>query len=138
MRKNRTLALVLSLCLPGVLGATNGAANDEAPLTNWSAPPYWQASAVAASADSGPHVATKSEEVVTAGSGAPAPFVALSPCRLADTRAGSGFAGPYGPPSLTPNVQRDFPVAGQCGVPVDAVAVSFNFTVVRPQGLGLL
>jgi collagen type VII alpha len=65
------------------------------------------------------------------------PFVALSPCRLADTR-GNGFAGAFGPPSMSPGVARDFPAAGQCGVPPDAAAVSFNFTVVRTQGLGYL
>jgi hypothetical protein len=62
------------------------------------------------------------------------PFVALSPCRLADTRVENGFPAPFGPPSMSPNVVRDFPVSGHCGVPADAVAVSFNFTVVRTQG----
>ena len=63
------------------------------------------------------------------------PFVAMSPCRLADTR-GNGFLGAYGPPSMTAGTVRDFPVVGQCGIPADATGVSFNFTVVRTMGLG--
>ncbi|PYQ17870.1 MAG: hypothetical protein DMF79_16435, partial [Acidobacteria bacterium] len=46
-------------------------------------------------------------------------FVAISPCRLADTR-GNGFIGPFGPPSLLPLAARVFPVAGNCGIPVTA------------------
>jgi hypothetical protein len=66
------------------------------------------------------------------------PFVALSPCRLADTRAENGFPSPFGPPSMSPEHRSRLPVGGHCGVPVDAAAVSFNFTVVRTQGLGYL
>ena len=56
------------------------------------------------------------------------PFVAITPCRVADTR-GNGFAGAYGQPALSAAVVRDFPIVGQCGIPAGAKAVSFNFTV---------
>ncbi|HYX19570.1 MAG TPA: hypothetical protein VFA98_01850, partial [Thermoanaerobaculia bacterium] len=56
---------------------------------------------------------------------------------LVDTR-GNGFTGAFGPPSMSAGEARDFPVAGQCGVPADAEAVSFNVIVVRTQGLGWL
>src|SRR5438552_7405518 len=56
-------------------------------------------------------------------------LIPLPPCRLADTR-GNGFTGGYGPPALIGGASRDFVIAGQCGVPSTATAVSFNFTVV--------
>jgi hypothetical protein len=65
------------------------------------------------------------------------PFVAMSPCRLADTR-GNGFVGAFGVPSMAPGTPRHFPVVGQCGIPADAEGVSFNFTVVRTMGPGYL
>ncbi len=125
------VSLALILCLPTVM---LGATSEEAPLSNWSAAPYWQPLA----AGSGPRAATKAAESVAAVSATPVPFVALSPCRLVDTRSESGFPAPYGPPALSPQAQRDFPVVGQCGVPADASAVSFNFTVARTQGTGWL
>ena len=127
----RSLALLLSLPLSSVLLGQDAG---NATIQNWSAPPYWQPKA-AASHSVG--LAKKSEAVADVGE-APVPFVAISPCRLADTRSDNGFPDPYGPPSMSPNVTRDFPVTGHCGVPSDAVAVSFNFTMVRTQGLGYL
>jgi hypothetical protein len=56
----------------------------------------------------------------------PLPFIAIAPCRVADTR-GNGFSGAYGPPSLAAGVTRSFTITGQCGIPVSALAVSFNF-----------
>jgi hypothetical protein len=64
-------------------------------------------------------------------------FVGLTPCRLADTR-GNGFAGAFGPPALAAGVARDFPVQGQCGVPVGALAISLNVTATATQGPGFL
>jgi hypothetical protein len=57
----------------------------------------------------------------------------VAPCRVADTR---GPSGPYGGPALVANADRNFVVAGQCGIPAGAVAVAFNFTVTQPTGLG--
>jgi hypothetical protein len=67
----------------------------------------------------------------------PLPFVGLAPCRLVDTR-GNGFGGPFGPPALASGVARDFPLAGQCGIPADALAVSLNVTAVDAAGPGFL
>jgi hypothetical protein len=66
-------------------------------------------------------------------------FYPVTPCRVADTRAGGGKSGSFGPPTMGVNGQRTFPVAsGSCGLPAGAAAYSFNFTVV-PQGyLGFL
>lgn len=62
-------------------------------------------------------------------------FVATPPCRLVDTRAGTGKAGAFGPPALQAGATRSFaiPQAG-CGVPSSAQAYSLNVTVV-PRGM---
>jgi len=63
----------------------------------------------------------------------------LSPCRVADTRAGNGFSGAFGPPSLVAQVERDFPIpASSCGVPATAQAYSLNMTVAPPGPLNYL
>ena len=53
-----------------------------------------------------------------------ASFVALSPARLLDTRAGTGLSGPF-----LDGVPRSFQVTGQGGVPSNATAVTGNLTV---------
>jgi hypothetical protein len=62
-------------------------------------------------------------------------FVPVTPCRVADTRAGEGFGGAFGPPALAAQSVREIPVPqGQCGIPLGAAAYSLNFTVVPPGG----
>jgi hypothetical protein len=65
-------------------------------------------------------------------------FVAVAPCRIADTR-GLGFSGQAGPPAINTGT-RTFQIAGtvatiptQCGIPVGADAVSFQFTIIQPN-----
>ena len=65
--------------------------------------------------------------------GAAAKFNTLAPCRIADTRLPDG---PWGGPALDGGSIRSFVIGGQCGVPATATAVSFNFTVTAPTGLG--
>jgi hypothetical protein len=67
----------------------------------------------------------------------PLPFIGLAPCRLLDTR-GNGFSGAYGPPSLVAGVTRSFTLAGQCGIPSGAGAVSLNVTVTNTLGPGFI
>jgi hypothetical protein len=62
----------------------------------------------------------------------PAGFHTLAPCRLLDTRR---TAGPLGGPALASGV-RAFPIAGVCGVPTSARAVSLNVTVTEPTSPG--
>ena len=64
-------------------------------------------------------------------------FVGITPCRVVDTR-GNGFTGQWGPPLLSAGVPRDIQIAGQCGVPANAAAVSANLGVARVQGAGHL
>jgi len=60
-------------------------------------------------------------------------FYTLQPCRVIDTRNANG---PFGGPSLQGNVQRNFTVFGQCGIPVDAAAIAVNVTIVNPTASG--
>jgi Metallo-peptidase family M12 len=57
----------------------------------------------------------------------PTDFYTLAPCRVLDTRNPNG---PLGGPALGPNATRTFTVAGVCGVPATAKAVSANVTVI--------
>lgn len=68
----------------------------------------------------------------------PIAFVAIPPCRLADTRPVAGFSGPFGPPALIAGGTRVFPIAGNCGIPMTAQAVSMNLTVTLINGAGHL
>jgi collagen type VII alpha len=64
-------------------------------------------------------------------------FVGITPCRVLDTR-GNGFTGAYGQPLLSAGVPRNFTIAGQCGIPADAQAVSANLGVTLTQGAGFI
>lgn len=71
--------------------------------------------------------------------GTPLKFVAVTPCRVMDTRAGSGFSGLFGAPSLTGAGSRDVPIpSSACGIPSSAQAYSLNVTVVPMQPLSFL
>ncbi len=63
-------------------------------------------------------------------------FIAITPCRVMDTRTagGSGKTGVFGPPSLVGGQARLVPIpSSNCGVPV-AAAYSLNFVSVTPPG----
>lgn len=60
-------------------------------------------------------------------------FYTITQCRVADTR---DPPGPFGGPALTPAADRLFAVAGRCGIPADAAAVAFNFTVTQSAASG--
>lgn len=62
-----------------------------------------------------------------------AQFHTVPPCRVADTR---GTPGPYGGPALNTTSDRSFVITGQCGIPVTAQAVAFNFAIVQPTAGG--
>ena len=67
--------------------------------------------------------------------GPPSGFSPLTPCRVIDTR---DPAGPFGGPALAADGTRAVTLAGRCGIPFDAVAVSANVTVVGPAADGAL
>jgi uncharacterized repeat protein (TIGR01451 family) len=60
-------------------------------------------------------------------------YYTVAPCRLLDTR---GPAGLYGGPALSALSTRTFVAAGQCGVPAEATALSFNITVTLSTAAG--
>jgi hypothetical protein len=55
----------------------------------------------------------------------------VAPCRVVDTR---NATGPSGGPALVSNQTRTFPIAGSCGIPASAVAVSANVTAISSGG----
>ncbi|HUQ95105.1 MAG TPA: hypothetical protein VM120_25735, partial [Bryobacteraceae bacterium] len=62
-------------------------------------------------------------------------FVPVAPCRVADTRAGGGKTGPFGPPNLAASSTREIPIPqSSCNVPSTAKAYSLNFTTI-PRGI---
>ena len=112
-------------------------ADEEIPLRNWTAPPYWSQPAVSPGTnDQNGRTALAAGRQALATSPIPLPFVAVPPCRVIDTR-GNGFISFWGPPSLLGfQAERTFPIVAQCGIPADAKAVSFNFSAVNPAALG--
>jgi hypothetical protein len=127
------LSLITSVCL----------GEDPNPaIGKWPVPPYWSPPPrEAPSGEDNKGVAGSALGTIPTPS---LPFVAVNPCRVADTR-GNGFSGQAGPPSLSANVVRTFQVAGtvpgvflQCGIPPGARAVSIQFTAVSPSSNGNL
>jgi hypothetical protein len=77
--------------------------------------------------------------VSVASAAGPYQFYSVTPCRIADTRAGMGFTGLFGPPALAGGAPRNFPItSSQCGLPSDAKAVALNVTVVSPTLEGFI
>ena len=62
-------------------------------------------------------------------------FHSLPPCRAVDTR---DPGGPWGGPALAGGPPRSFALAGRCGIPAGARAVSVNLTVVGATADGNL
>jgi hypothetical protein len=95
-------------------------------IKNWGAPSIWT-----------PPAAQSAGGRAALANYPPVALTPLAPCRLIDTRAGSGFPAGYGPPSMTGGgAQRTFTITGQCGIPAGAQAVSFNFAVWFPTSRG--
>ena len=107
------------LGLISIFLAALAAASDAIP--NWPAPAVWTPPAA--------------RGLTTLSVSNPLPFIALTPCRVADTR-GNGFTGQYGPPALVANATRSFTITGVCGIPAGAAAVSFNFAALNVGGGG--
>jgi hypothetical protein len=123
------------------------------PLKNWAAPLYWQPNSVETAeretiGSTGPGI----RPLVTQLSTSALAFVAITPCRLVDTRgASAGFNGlsPFSGPSLAPSGTVTFPVQSAaeaiadttptpCGtVPSIAQAYSFNVTVIPNTAGGI-
>lgn len=94
------------------------------------APPWGMFHRDAASQGRAPNAGTCAPRVSV-----PTKLHPLTPCRAIDTRVGSG---PLGGPALAPLVSRNFDVAGVCGIPATAVAISANLTVTDNAAQGEL
>jgi uncharacterized repeat protein (TIGR01451 family) len=62
-----------------------------------------------------------------------ADYFTLAPCRVVDTR---GLGAPVGGPVLQGQQTRVFAMAGHCGIPPTAKALSVNVTVTQPGATG--
>ena len=70
-----------------------------------------------------------------ASAGGPYQFYSVTPCRVIDTRNANGT---FGGPALAANTTRNFPIRNNCGIPLTAQAVVFNFTIVQAPAAGNL
>jgi hypothetical protein len=118
------------------------AQRDQVPLKSWPAPLYFQPSPAesreraksGAKPDALNAVSSDASSSLAATPAGSLVFVAMTPCRIADTRDGSFPAG-FGPPMLSGNATRTFAIqslSSLCPVPSIAQAYSFNITVVPP------
>lgn len=122
------IGLRIRYFLLAALPAALHAQTDQAiPLRYWQAPLYWQAG----TARPGRVMSLRPEASVPSGAN-PLVFVAMTPCRVADTRASQGFPSPFGAPTLAGGASRTFamPTSTTCSIPAAAVAYSLNITVV--------
>jgi len=119
------------------------------PLKTWPAPPYWSPASSGLAAErvaGGPangapaaHNGSGSSDS-SAAAGQQLLLIAMTPCRVLDTRTDQGQTGPFGPPRLKPYVSRTVPISShsRCIVPAVAAAYSLNFTVIPLTRLDFL
>ena len=153
MKPNRVLRCV-SLLVVASLALTAQVARQETvvPLKNWTTPLYWQpnqtereATSQALPRNGGPQLVFSANQV----SSNALTFIAITPCRLIDTRgAAANFNGiaPFSGPSIPATMSVTFPVQSAaeaaadttpapCGtIPSIAQAYSLNLTVVPVAG----
>jgi hypothetical protein len=135
-----TRLMVTGLFTVSVLSAQGVGERDAVPLKNWDAPMYWQPSVVESKDAAARQIMAGNSDVDRASSITPQAqtpanslvFVGMTPCRVVDTRTGSGFTGAFGPPSLVGAATRTFPIqsSSTCSIPAIAQAYSFNITLV--------
>ena len=121
-----TAAVSATLCL-----SVASFAQDAAEVSNWVAPPYWRPM-VQPSTEGGPEggmlaqaqgMQAQAEALPTS----PLPFVAITPCRIVDTRV--AVSDGFHQPNFSDNETRtfDFPASPDClGLPATAGAYSVN------------
>jgi hypothetical protein len=151
----RALSLLIFLPLLFRPVALNGQSVQEnlVSLKNWAAPLYWQPNQMErAERESAVGIAPKLEFSASQVSPSALTFVAVTPCRLVDTRGvPAGFNGlsPFSGPSFAPSSTVTFPVQSAaeamadttptpCGtIPSIAQAYSFNITVIPKTSGGV-
>ena len=124
-RSGRLVALV-AVALSGAVHAEAPDAMDR--VREWTAPPFWTPPAPAAARTAEGRQALFAPPTAL-------PFIALTPCRVVDTRGnGAPLTGGFLPSATV----RSYTVTGVCGIPANAQALSLNATVVLPTGPGFL
>ena len=107
LEKTSVLLIFLVFAASGLLAES---------IKNWPAPATWSPA--------------KSHGVSPMDVTNPLPFIGLAPCRIVDTR---GNGAPIQGGIFTGGSDvRSYPVAGICGIPASARALSLNFTVTGP------
>jgi len=138
MNANNLLrAVSFLIAIPIALTAQSPRYHDPVMLKSWAAPLYWQPTQEREGPSYAPQAAAAN---LPMGANALV-FVAMTPCRIADTRASQGFAGAFGAPSLVGNATgRTFPIQSNttCPVPSVAQAYSLNLTIVAPAPYGFI
>jgi hypothetical protein len=127
MNANSLLRAASFLFMIPILGiAQVRPSSDPVVLKHWAAPLYWQ-----------PRAASAGSQALDPN---PLVFVAMTPCRVVDTRGSQGLPPGFGPPILVAGVSRTFPVQSNasCPIPATAQAYSFNITVVPAVPSGFI
>jgi hypothetical protein len=126
LKSTLTASVLFALCLTAAPAARAADALEQGP-SNWSAPSFFAPPAAAHAAGG--------RQALAAAPGAPLPFVAVTPCRLVDTRGnGAPLTGGFLPAATV----RTYTLVGLCNIPADAKAISLNATAVKPVGPGFL
>src|SRR5947209_20503910 len=100
--KSRRAAIALFLASLSCIAAAQE-------IQNWSAPPFWQPPAGDSVAGQSRGERLRGALVATvSGATSPLPFVAITPCRIVDTRD-AGQTGAFGPPALAADSTRNTP-----------------------------
>src|ERR1051326_5539970 len=137
MKKQTPRHLISVLVLvPSLLVAQVAREHDPVSLKPWSAPLYFHLTQAEARANAAADISSPQAQAPPIS----LVFVGLTPCRVLDTRANSGFTGAFGPPSLVGQASRTFPIQSSpnCSIPSVAQAYSFNVTTVPPGVLGFI
>ena len=98
----------------------------------WSYP----AAGFLAFADDTLYVASSTGVLTALAAPGPSSFYTVNPCRIVDTRGTPGV--PVGGPALQAGFVRSLQIAGNCGIPVSAKAVSVNVTITQPESGGFV
>jgi Chaperone of endosialidase len=132
MNRLRLLRAITLLSAIRMLNAQPSPDHDPTALKHWTAPLYWQPPASKNTPQLPP--------IPLSTIASPLALVAITPCRLVDTRASQGFPPALGPPSLLAGVARTFPLqsSADCFISAAAQAYSLNITVVPSSPSGFL
>jgi hypothetical protein len=113
-----------------VVAASAFAQNQDTPLQNWTAPPFWRATVITAKPGAEGQMLASAQGMtasVQSLPSSPLPFVAITPCRIVDTRV--NVADGFHEPNFADDETRtfDLPNSPDCtGLPASAGAWSLN------------